>query len=209
MKMLHPIYDAIRSFTGCFVDSYYASAATLADDTELQAWLAEANGPAGVIDFPDISTPSNLADLLAHIGHQVSASHHTVNLNQLITGSGTLPFHPSALYQPVPDAKGVQDVAAYLPPLDKALGFIRVAAAFARPLLVASNRTLINMFDDAVMLSRTNDATRAANDRFMSAMQERSAVVSSRQFDGNGLSQGMPFLWKALDPGVIPWSLTI
>lgn len=204
-----PIYDAIRSFTGSFVDSYYASADTIANDSELQAWLAEANGPAEVIDFPNISTLSDLADFLAQIGFLVSASHHTVNLNQLVTGSGTLPFHPPALWKPIPAEKGVQDVSSYLPPLDQALGWIRVAAQFARPLLVSTNRTLIHMFDDATMLSRTNGATRAANQKFMADMQARSAVVSSRGFDSNGLSQGMPFLWKALDPAVVPWSLTI
>lgn len=103
----------------------------------------------------------------------------------------------------------MKDVAAYLPPLDKALGFIAVGATFSRPLLAASNRTLVHMFDDALMLSRTNDATRAANKRFMTVMKARSAVIRNRHFDENGLSQGMPFLWKALDPGVIPWSLSI
>lgn len=169
----------------------------------------EANGPANAVDFPAVNTPSDLADLLAHIGHLVSISHHTVNLNQLVTGSGTLPFHPTALFKPVPDAKGVEDVASYLPPVDKALGFIRIAAQFSRPLLVSTDRTLVHLFDDAVLLNRTNDVTRAANQKFMKDMQARSKVVGGRTFDKSGLSQGMPFVWKALDPGVIPWSLTI
>lgn len=204
-----PILDEIRSFTGSFVDSYYTSKNAISNDPELQAWLEEATGPAEMVDFPDIQTPCDLADLLAHIGYLVSVNHHTLNTNGLITGSAVLPFHPSALFKPVPEAKGVQDVASYLPPLDKAIGFTQVAAQFARPLIASSNRTLAHMFNDPALLSRTNDATRAANEKFMAAMQARSAVVSGRGYDSDGMCQGMPFVWKALDPEVIPWSLTI
>lgn len=207
-----PIYNAMRTFTGAFVDSYYADGAAIAADVELQAWLKEASGPAQVIDFPTPSSlkePSDLADVLAHMAHLVSTSHHAVNLNQLLTGSGVLPFHPTALYKPIPTAKGVTDVVSYLPPLEKAIGFLRVESAFARPLLAGTPRSLVHMFDDALMLRRMNAATRKANDVFKATMRARSEVVQKRTFDEKGLSQGMPFLWKALDPDVIPWSVSI
>lgn len=204
-----PIFNAIRDFTGTFISSYYSNDAVIANDKELQAWIKESNGPAKVIDFPSITTRSDLADVLAEVARLVSFSHHAVNLNQLITVASTLPFHPTALYKPIPDAKGVTDVASYLPPLDKAIGFIGVAANFARPLLANTNRSIIHMFDDPVMLHRMNSATRTANAMFKDAMTAQSSIVRNRGFDAQGLSQGMPFVWQALDPGVAAWSLTI
>jgi arachidonate 15-lipoxygenase (second type) / 8-lipoxygenase (S-type) len=64
------------------------------------------------------------------------------------------------------------------------------------------------MFDDPAMLSRTNGATQAAASTFQSSMTAFSNQVASRHFDQNGLSQGMPFLWQALDPNVAPYSIT-
>ena len=64
------------------------------------------------------------------------------------------------------------------------------------------------MFDDSTFLSKTNAQTRSANDKFKSTMESFSSEVSSRVFDGNGLSQGMPFIWQALDPNVMPFSIT-
>ena len=68
---------------------------------------------------------------------------------------------------------------------------------------------MVHMFDDAIMLLRMNEQTRQANEDFKAEMLARSQVVKTRSFDANGLSQGMPFVWKALDPDVMPWSLTI
>jgi arachidonate 15-lipoxygenase (second type) / 8-lipoxygenase (S-type) len=206
------IHDAIRTFMGTFVNSYYPTAATIRGDKELQAWLTEANGPAKAMDFPTsatLNTPAALADLLTHMAHLVSTAHHSVNTNQLITGSGVLPFNPSALYKPIPTSKGASDLAAYLPPVLQCIQMIQSQGDFARPLLASTNRTLLHMFDDATMLNRMNPATRAGNAKFMAAMQAQSNVVKSRTFDGQGLSQGMPFVWKALDPNVAPFSLTI
>lgn len=204
-----PIYNAAAKFLTTFVESYYDTEASIVDDPELQAWVAEANGPAHAIDFPtSIQSRSELVNLLTHIAYLVSISHHAVNTNQLIT-SNVLPLHPYALYQPVPTAKAVGDIVPFLPPLQQALGEVNLAANFARPLLAGTNRTMVHMFDDAIMLLRMNEQTRQANEDFKAEMLARSQVVKTRSFDANGLSQGMPFVWKALDPDVMPWSLTI
>jgi arachidonate 15-lipoxygenase (second type) / 8-lipoxygenase (S-type) len=139
-----------------------------------------------------------------------SLSHHAVNTNEILAISATLPFHPLALYKELPTKKGVVDnVASWLPPLDKIVVQFTTGGWFARPLLVGSNRTLVHMFDNQRMLNRMNEATRTAAAKFMTEMQAFSATVSSRKFDSQGLSQGMPFVWKGLDPNVIPWSATI
>lgn len=64
------------------------------------------------------------------------------------------------------------------------------------------------MFDGDFFLSKTNSQTRAANEEFKSTMEDFSSKVRSRSFDENGLSQGMPFIWQALDPKVMPYSIT-
>lgn len=64
------------------------------------------------------------------------------------------------------------------------------------------------MFDDPSMLSLMNSATQVAAATFMSSMEAFSQQVAARTFDQNGLSQGMPFVWQALDPNVAPYSIT-
>lgn len=84
-----------------------------------------------------------------------------------------------------------------------------INGVFARPLLVDTDRTLLHMFDDADMLALMNKATNTAAATFQSTMAAFSETVSARTFDSNGLSQGMPFVWQALDPNVAPFSVTI
>lgn len=204
------VHDAIHGFVTSFIASYYSSDSQVAADKEIQAWTTEARGPAQAVGFPSqLGTSAQLVDAVTHIAYLVSVAHHSVNLNQLITGAGVYPLHIQALYQPVPTAKGATNLTRYMPPLDQCINFITVAARFSRPLLANTPRTLSNMFNDPAFLALTNDDTRAANDKFIAAMNTRSAEVSSRGFDAQGLSQGMPFVWKALDPNVAPWSLSI
>jgi len=64
------------------------------------------------------------------------------------------------------------------------------------------------MFDDPTLFSHMNAPTRTAAAAFKSSMQAFSSEVSGRTFDAGGLSQGMPFIWQALDPNVLPYSIT-
>lgn len=208
------IYDAIRTFMTSFVGSYYASDADVKADTELQAWAKEANGPAGARDFPStIATRQTIIDILTHVAHLGSTAHHAVNTNELLSASSTLPFHPPALYAPVPTSKGngnsSLDVTDWLPPFGQVLVQLSFAGLFARPLLENTNRSLTHMFDDPGMLGRMNAATEGAAAVFKASMEAFSDVVAARGFDSQGLCQGMPFVWQALDPRVAPFSVTI
>lgn len=91
--------------------------------------------------------------------------------------------------------------------MSKAFEQIVVGALFARPLFAGTNRTLIHMFDDPSLLARMNTPTREANGLFMQRMRAFSRLVKGRGFDERGLSQGMPFVWRALDPDVAPYSV--
>ncbi|ETI19845.1 hypothetical protein G647_08859 [Cladophialophora carrionii CBS 160.54] len=202
------IYNAIHAFMTSFVNSYYAKDSDITADQEMQAWVKDAQGPAKAIDFPSITTRSALIDALSHMAHLVSTAHHTVNTNELLSVSSTLPFHTPSLYQPPPPAKGVTNVVDFLPPLEKVETQLSTAAIFVRPFFVGTDRTLMHMFDDSAMLGRMNTATQAAAATFYSSMQAFSQQVAARKFDQNGLSQGMPFVWQALDPNVAPYSIT-
>lgn len=121
----------------------------------------------------------------------------------------TLPFHPSALYSEIPTTKGNTSVVSFMPPYEKCTAQLYASGFFARPLLADTNRTLLHMFDDDALLVSMNDDIAPAAAKFKATMEAFSEVVSNRTFDANGLSQGMPFVWQALDPNVAPYSITI
>ncbi|KAG9943807.1 Lipoxygenase, partial [Aureobasidium melanogenum] len=204
------IYSAIHTFMTSFVNSYYSSDSVVAADKEIQAWVKECNGPAKVMDFPSaITTTSTLIDVLTHMAHLSSTAHHTVNTDQLMSASSTLPFHAMSLYSPVPTQKGVTNLVAFLPPLEQAGEQIAINSLFARNYFAGTNRTLSHMFDEPNMLKQMNANTRNAAATFMNSMNSFSDEVKARTFDSNGLSQGMPFVWKALDPNVAPFGVTV
>lgn len=205
------ISSALRTFMTSFIDSYYTTDAAVLADTELQTWVQETNGPADALDFPiKIATKEAIIDVLVHMAHLSSTAHHAVNTNELISVSSTLPFHTPALYAPVPTTKknSSVDVASFLPPFENVVIQLSFAGQFARPLLADTNRSLVHMFDDAEMLAAMNAPTTAAAAVFQSAMLAFSDVVEARGFDAQGLCQGMPFVWQALDPRVAPYSVS-
>ncbi|KAK4213543.1 lipoxygenase [Rhypophila decipiens] len=204
------IHDSIHQFMTSFVQSFYSSDADVLADREIQDWVTECHGPANVLDFPEkIDSVDTLIEVLTQLTHLVSTAHHTTNTNELMQISSVLPYSPPAFYKPLPVSKSnTTNPAEYLPPFKKTLEQTIVAALFARPLLIGTNRTIVHMFDDDSMLERMNAQTREANSVFMEQMRNFSSQVQERTFDSQGLSQGMPFVWKALDPNVIPYSIS-
>lgn len=203
------IWTAISTFMTTFIDSYYSHPDLYAHDHELQAFITESH-PAQILDFPSTATRETLIALLTHIAFLSSAAHHTLNTNEISQASGVLPFTPLSLYQPVPTKKGIQDIVPFLPNATQSIGQIALMALFARPEYAGSNRTLSHMFDDKDLLARLNPRTEGAAAAFKRELSGwGDEVVKARRFDERGLSQGMPFLWKALDPNVAPYYLTI
>jgi hypothetical protein len=204
------VHAQVKRFMTTFVNSYYTSTDLLMKDNELQAWIAEAV-PARIIDFPSapLAHPQTLIDILTHMAHLVSVVHGALNTDVPVASSTALPFHPLALYHPLPTAKGVTDIMPYMPQVQASIGQIGLLAAFNRPKFSHTNSTLAYIFADPDLQSRLNADTQAASNVFMMAMQGFSKVVSARTFDADGLSQGMPFIYTALDPEVASFYLTV
>lgn len=202
------IHTSLQNFMASFVDSYYTDSSTFDQDTELQAWISEAV-PAQIKDFPTQMNRETLIDILTHVAFLGSAEHQTLNTNDISEASGSLPLTPFSLYQPIPTAKGVTDIIPFLPNVTQSVGQVALTAVFARPTFIDSSKALTQMFNDPILLARMNIKTAQAATKFQREMVEYSHVVSSRGFDGEGLCQGMPFIWKALDPESAPYYLTI
>ncbi|KAK1723023.1 lipoxygenase [Colletotrichum acutatum] len=206
------IIGVIRKFIEAFVEATYASDRVLANDWELQAWITESNGPAKVIDFPSapLRSRKQLIDILTHMAWLTGVSHHVLNQGEPVTASGVLPLHPLSLYAPLPTKKGrIESLLPWLPNEQKSVDQITLLARFNRPQVVEKNQTLRYMFNAESLLAGTNKAVAVVNDRFIKDMGSISRKISGRRFDGEGLSQGMPFIWTGMDPGVIPFYLSV
>ena len=205
------LHASIHSFMVAFIDTYYVRDDLLAQDHELQSWIQEATAEALVLDFPPspLTHKETLVDILTQIAFLAGVSHHVLNGGEPATTSGALPLHPSAMYAPPPIKKGVKDLMSYLPPIDEAVKHIALLARFTRPQVEPRNETLLYMFSSDRFLSKCSAGIKMAASLFESEMRAFSNLVRQRNFDSEGLSQGMPFVWQALDPQRIPYFLSV
>ena len=65
------------------------------------------------------------------------------------------------------------------------------------------------MFADPNLPSHVNTQTAAAAQSFHTDMSDASKEFQARGFDGQGLSQGMPFVWKALGLEAMPFFFSV
>lgn len=206
------IVASFSQFLTVYIQTYYSDEALILEDAELQNWAAEANGPAEVLDFPaSFTTTSDLIEALVHMAFLAGVSHHVLNGNALPTLPAVLPFHPTAIYQPIPTEKGITSgqLLTFLPNLTQSVEQIALVTRFNRPLLQVENKTLPFMFDSPLFLGDMKSSLVQAAQTFKGQMMNLSAVIRSRKFDGKGLSEGMPFVWQFLDPLKIPFFLNI
>ena len=208
-----PIVASLRRFVSTFVGAYYTHPVYLNGDREIQAWIAEANGEANVLDFPPapLTDAQTLIDILTQMAYLTGVNHHLLNSNAPSYITGLLPFHPSAFFQPLPTSKGVADITPYLADLDHAMYQVTLQLRFQRPQLPAQHGELVEMFSQGVFGNGSglpSTVVRAA-ERFRGDMQGIGARIEGKGFDEHGLSQGMPFVWKLLDPRKIPYFLSV
>ena len=205
------IIAALRRFTTAFIEVYYPTPSTIAQDHELQNWIAEANGPAQTHDFPPhpITTKETLLDILVQMAYLTGVMHHALNSGTL-SASWTLPMHPAALYKPIPTEKGVTDLLPYLPNINASLSQIALFLSFNRPHLIHGSGDLASMFGVSSFLADAGSkAVVDAAEELARAWRAISEFNEGKRFDEEGLCQGMPFIWRGLDPMRIPFFLTI
>ena len=204
------IVNALREFATYYVNYYYNKDVYITQDKELQNWVKEANNVAKVIDFPNaINSRTIIIDILTHMAYLTGVNHHTLNSGALAANSGTLPFHPAALFNEVPDKKGVESVLPYLPNDNAALGQATLFCGFVRPNLFNADGNLESVFERSAFLSGATDAVKGYVTRLQSRLKAISKNIQSRSFDKDGLAQGMPFIWRNLDPAKVPFFLAI
>ena len=202
---------AIRRFTTAFIDQYYPTPDLLAQDNELQDWIKEANGPAKVLDFPahPLKDKDTLIDILVQMAYLTGVMHHALNSGTL-SARWTLPMHPAALYKPIPTTKGVTNLLPYLPDTNASLSQVALFLSFNRPNLMDSGGDLKDMFGVSGLLARAaSESVAKASLVWEEEMEGISLMNDGKGFDGEGLCQGMPFVWKSLDSKRIPSFLSI
>ena len=205
------IVDSLRRFATSFVNAYYFSSRTISQDKELQAWVSEASSAAKVIDFPasPLTRRKTLIDILTHLSYLTGVNHHTLNSGTPSASSGVLPFHPMALYQPIPTAKGVKSVLPWLPNVGASLNQTTLLHGFIRPQWFDSQKDLESMFEGSGFLAGANAAVKRATVKLAADLTSISEAIQARTFDRDGLVQGMPFVWRNLDPRKIPFFLSV
>lgn len=205
------IHAAWKSFMGTLVHSYYDEPASIRQDQELACWFKEV-GRAGSADFPggENISASELIDVLTHVAYLNSVQHQAMNNNDQFINA-QVPLSPMALYKPLPTKKGLSEgeLLSLLPNVTQILKQLSLGAAFSRAEFVDSERALINVFKDEDLHSSLNNKTKAAAARFEADMEKLSAEIAGRGFDKDGLCDGAPFLWRALDPRVALYTTTI
>ncbi|KAF2874845.1 lipoxygenase [Massariosphaeria phaeospora] len=210
------IRNNFHTFFAEFVSSYYDCEEAIAADIELQNWFGEATVGAKVHDFPQCGTGSNkpctravLVDVLTHFAFINGVAHHSLNSGDPVRAKGTLPFHLNGMYADVPKAKGVTDLMPFLPSATQSLAYTSFMVTFNRPFYEAQNRTLAHAFNDQDMLARLNDRTKKAAEGFYTRMMGVSKRIRAKSFDKDGLSEGMPFVWQAVDPAKVPFFFAV
>ena len=206
------IVSSLRRFTDTYLRAYYPRENLIFLDTELQNWISEATKEAKVLDFPPSPLVSRdvLVSILTHAAFLTGVSHHALNSGTPASTSGVLPFHPAALYAPLPTTKGnITTLMPFLPNMTDALNHIALLIRFNRPKLEDSDGNLVHMFSSSKFLAGGCSEVAHAARLFQAEMLEISSRIQSKTFDQNGLAQGMPFIWRSLDPSKNPFFLSV
>ena len=206
------IVSSLRRFTDAYVHAYYPRENLMFLDTELQNWVSEAATGAKVLDFPSSPLASRdvLSSILTHAAFLTGVSHHALNSGTPASTSGVLPFHPAAMYAPLPVTKGgITSLMPFLPNVTDSLNQIALLIRFNRPKLEDSDGNLVHMFSSSKFLAGGCSAVAYAAKAFESEMLGISDRIASKTFDQDGLAQGMPFIWQSLNPSKIPFFLSV
>ncbi|KAH8722840.1 putative lipoxygenase [Phaeosphaeriaceae sp. PMI808] len=211
-ETVEPMLVAIENFVTAYIESYYRSDELLTHDLEVQNWIVEANVGAKVLDFhpPLLVERTKLVNILSHMAFLCGIGHHVLNAATLGESAGVLPLHPSAFNLPLPECKScIDDIMPYLHNDTEALKQASLLVRFNRPLLEEWQGNLVNQWSDRNFLAATSDYVREAAAKFQHTMESISDAIRAQAFDADGLAQGMPFIWRSVDPRKIPYYLCV
>lgn len=121
------VWNAIRSWVGSYVETWYASDAEVLADVELQAWLSEITAPdgggiQGIGEAGAFRTRAYLSDVLSQVIFSGSATHAAMNF-PVLDEMTFVPNSPFGAYAPAPtrvDGWTEADWLEMLPTLDQA-----------------------------------------------------------------------------------------
>ena len=207
-----PMMFAIRRFAETYVNAYYTSEAFLQKDRELQAWMREAHEGAQVLDFPPypLADRETLISILSHVAFLSGISHHVLNAATPGESSGLLPMHPSAFFLPLPTRKGqITNLLDYLHNETEAIKQASLLVRFNRPQIEEQGGELASMWSGTDFLAAVNSPVERAAKAFKDEMWKISDGIRGKIFDEDGLCQGMPYIWRSLDPRRIPYYLSV
>lgn len=97
----------------------------------------------------------------------------------------------------------------YLHNETQALKQASLLVRFNRPLVEGQKANLVNMCFGTDFLAHTCTAVISAAEDFQNTMLQISDGVRARALDHEGLAQGMPFVWRSLDPLRIPYYFSV
>lgn len=100
----------------------------------------------------------------------------------------------------------MESVSPFLPNLNASLRQITMLLGFIRLALFNSQRDLPEIFADSTFLVSATVAVKDAATVLGISLVTINDEISGGTFDEEGLTQGMPFLWRNLDPMRIPFS---
>ncbi|PTL84562.1 lipoxygenase family protein [Vitiosangium sp. GDMCC 1.1324] len=201
------IWDSIHGWVVDYLSLYYGSDEDVAQDYELQAWLAELTSEqgGGLQDIGQdgaIRTLAYLADLVTMIIFTGSAQHATVNFPQSYVMSYT-PSLPLAAYAPAPTAAlasqpaNVDALLAYMPPLQQS--FMQQTLM---ELLGKLYFTRLGAYDRYSATSYFQDPrVRASLKSFQQRLEEAESIIARRNL------HRIPY--RTLLPSEIPQSINI
>lgn len=175
-------------------------------------WILEASEEAKVLDFPSfpLTSRSTLVSILSHVAFLTGIAHHVLNGATPGEASGILPLHPSSFNKPLPTRKGtIDDLMPFMHNETEALKQASLLVRFNRPLIEEQRGNLVNMFSGEDFLTQTTLTIDQAAKSFKRKMEKISDDIRAQEFDERGLAQGMPFIWRSLDPRRIPYYLMV
>lgn len=199
------LWRSIQNHVDGYLQLYYPTDKTLAEDVEIQAWIAEirsADGSSmkGLDRYVDangrITRVSDLSAILAYVIYIAGPQHASANYG-MYDFEGFLPACPLSLWAPPPTASSVENDATFvarLPPVDIALYQAQFSYLLAKQRFDCFGRFPADTFTDPRVL--------ALNSRLVTVLTQVEATIEDRN-----RGRLMPYVMQL--PSRVPNSISI